>query len=192
MENAYDAVVLDLGLPDIDGFTVCHRCARRTAGRRCSCSPPWTGSTSGSAGWMSARMIPGQTVRVRRTARPPASPATPRRGTAPAQLIVGDLVLDPATHTVTRGLSPIELTGKEFELLAYLMRYPDQVLSRPGWSTTCGNPAYDGDLHIVNVYIAYLRDKIDRPFGRGSLQTVRSAGFRIRDDRGDDERPEDA
>ncbi len=72
------------------------------------------------------------------------------------------------------------------------MRYPDQVLSRTRLVDHVWDPAYDGDLHIVNVYIAYLRDKIDRPFGRESLQTVRSAGYRIRDDRGDDERPEDA
>lgn len=191
MENTYDAVVLDLGLPDIDGFTVCHRL--RQADR-------W-------APILMLTALDGVDQRVRGLdvgaddylVKPFAFAellarlrALLRRGAAPrpAQLVVGDLVLDPATHTVTRGLSPIELTGKEFELLAYLMRYPDQVLSRTRLVDHVWDSAYEGDLHIVNVYIAYLRDKIDRPFGRESVQTVRVAGYRIRDDRGD-ELPED-
>jgi two-component system OmpR family response regulator len=187
IESCYDAVVLDLGLPDIDGFTVCHRL--RQADR-------W-------APVLMLTALDGVEERVRGLdvgaddylVKPFAFAellarlrALLRRGAAPrpVRLVVGDLVLDPATRAVTRGSCQIELTGKEFELLAYLMRYPDQVHSRTRLVEHVWDSAYDGDLHIVNVYVSYLRDKIDRPFGRRSLQTVRSAGYRIRDDPRDD------
>jgi two-component system, OmpR family, response regulator len=182
-EQPYDAMVLDLGLPDVDGFTVCRRL------REHAC-------------WMPVLMLTaldGVHHRVRGLdvgaddylVKPFAFAellarlrALLRRGTSPrpAQLAVGDLVLDPASRTVARGSCRIELTCKEFELLAYLMRYPDQVLSRTRLVEHVWDSAYDGDLHIVNVYIAYLRDKIDRPFKRASLQTVRAAGYRIQND----------
>ena len=97
-------------------------------------------------------------------------------------LSVGDLSLDPARHEVSRGGSMIELTPTEFALLEYLMRRPGDVLTRATLVEHVWDFAYDGDPRIVNVYIRSLRDKIDRPFKRASLETVRGLGYRIRDD----------
>lgn len=183
VEQPYDVVVLDLGLPDLDGFTVCRRL------REHGCWVPVLMLTAldgvdhrvhgldvGADDYLVKPFAFAELLaRLRALLRRGAAPR-------PVQLIVGDLVLDPASRTVTRGPCRIDLTRKEFELLAYFMRYPDQVLSRTRLVEHVWDSAYDGDLHIVNVYIAYLRDKIDRPFKRASLQTVRAAGYRIHDD----------
>ncbi len=97
-------------------------------------------------------------------------------------LSVGDLKLDPARRLVTRDDTPIELTTKEFALLEYFMRNPEQVLSRTRLIEHVWDFAYDGDSNVVDVYVRYLREKIDRPFGRESLQTVRGAGYRLQRD----------
>jgi two-component system OmpR family response regulator len=83
---------------------------------------------------------------------------------------------------VRRGVTGIELTAREFALLEYLMRYSSRVLTRTTLVEHVWDDAFDGDLHVVNVYISYLREKIDRPFGRNSLQTVRGAGYRLCDE----------
>jgi two-component system OmpR family response regulator len=105
-----------------------------------------------------------------------------RRGAEPrpTTMRVGDLALDPASHTVMRGGTRVELTAREFSLLEYLMRYRGEVISRTRLVDHVWDSAYDGDLHVVNVYVAYLRDKIDRPFGRATIETVRGAGYRLR------------
>jgi two-component system OmpR family response regulator len=110
-----------------------------------------------------------------------------RRGAQPrpATMRAGDLVLDPASHSVSRGGTPVQLTAKEFALLEYLMRYPGEVISRTRVVDHVWDSAYEGDLHVVNVYVASLRDKIDRPFGRATIETVRGAGFRLRTDETD-------
>ena len=100
----------------------------------------------------------------------------------PSKLQVGALRLDPAARQVTRDGEPIELTAKEFALLEYFMRHAGEVLSRTRLVDHVWDSAYDGDLHVVSVYVGYLRDKIDRPFGTSSLETVRGAGYRLRDD----------
>jgi len=109
-----------------------------------------------------------------------------RRGTRPrpSVLEVGDLTLDPATRRVGRGDREISLTAKEFSLLEYFMRHPEVVIGRTQLIEHVWDFAFDGDPHVVNVYVGYLRDKIDRPFGRASLETVRGAGYRLRDERG--------
>ena len=182
-EHPYDAVVLDLGLPDIDGFAVCRQLRERSR-------------------WMPILMLTaldGVEHRVRGLdvgaddylVKPFAFAelvarlrALMRRGVTPrpARLAVGDLVLDPASRTVARDRRPIDVTAKEFALLEYLMRHPGEVLTRTRLVEHVWDSAYDGDLHVVNVYVAYLRDKIDRPFGRASLETVRGAGYRLHDD----------
>jgi len=100
----------------------------------------------------------------------------------PAVLKIGDLSLDPARHEVRRGGSSIELTPTEFALLEYFMRHRDDVLTRRRLIEHVWDYAFEGDPRIVNVYIRSLRDKIDRPFGRATLDTVRGMGYRIRDD----------
>jgi len=182
--NEYDGIVLDVRLGDIDGFEVCRRL--RSAGRwspvlmltaRDAVEDRVAGLDAGADDYLTkpfafAELLARLRALFRRGARP-----------RPATLEVGDLVLDPASRMVRRGERAIDLTTKEFALLEYLMRHRDTVVSRAellehGWDF-----AFDGDPHIVTVYIGYLRDKIDRPFGRTSLETLRAAGYRLRDDR---------
>jgi two-component system OmpR family response regulator len=98
----------------------------------------------------------------------------------PAVLEVGDLRLDPATRTVSRGSTEIALSSKEFALLQTFMRRPGQVLSRLNLLEHAWDFAYDNRSNIVDVYIRRLRTKIDEPFGVRTLETVRGAGYRLR------------
>jgi two-component system OmpR family response regulator len=100
-------------------------------------------------------------------------------------LRVGDLTLDPATRRVARGDAPIELTAREFALLEYLMRHRGEVQSRTRLIEHVWDFAFDGDSNVVDVYVRYLREKVDRPFGRDSIETVRGAGYRLREEAGD-------
>jgi two-component system OmpR family response regulator len=182
-EYPYDAVVLDVGLPDLDGFTVCRRI--RAGGGWVpvlmltaldSIANRVRGLDVGADDYLVkpfafAELVARIRGLVRRGARP-----------RPTTLVVGDLELDPAARTVARCGRPIRLTAKEFALLEYLMRNKDQVLTRTRLIEHVWDSAYDGDPHVVNVFVAYLRDKIDRPFGTTSLETVRGVGYRLRDD----------
>jgi two-component system, OmpR family, response regulator len=107
-----------------------------------------------------------------------------RRGTTerPTIVAVGDLVLDPARHEARRGDEPITLTAKEFALLEYFMRRAGQVLDRTHLIEHVWDFAFEGDSNVVDVHVANLRAKIDRPFGRTSLETIRGAGYRLRDE----------
>jgi DNA-binding response OmpR family regulator len=107
-----------------------------------------------------------------------------RRGAPerPTILQAGDLSLDPATRTVRRGDEPIELTPREFGVLQYLMHRRDQVVSKIDLLEHVWDAHYDGDPNVVEVYVGYLRRKIDTPFGRNSVRTVRGAGYRLVDD----------
>jgi len=182
-EHSFDAVVLDLGLPDLDGFTVCRRLREHGT---------WAPVLMLTALDAVDQRVRGLDVGADDYLVKPFAfaellarlRALQRRGVTPrpARLAVGDLVLDPASRTVTRGDQRIDLTAKEFALLEYFIRHPGEVLSRTRLVEHVWDSAYDGDLHVVNVYVAYLRDKIDRPFGRASLLTVRGAGYRLHDD----------
>ncbi|RZU64548.1 DNA-binding response OmpR family regulator [Microterricola gilva] len=109
-----------------------------------------------------------------------------RRGSSPRPPIlrVGDLSLDPATRSVDRAGAPIELTAREFAVLEFLCRNTDRVVGKREVLDGVWDFAFDGDPNIVEVYIRHLRNKIDRPFGRASIQTLRGAGYRLSDDRG--------
>ena len=98
----------------------------------------------------------------------------------PAVLEVGDLRLDPATRRVWRGEAEIHLSAKEFALLETFMRRPGQVLTRYQLLEHCWDYSYENRSNVVDVYVRYLREKVDRPFGRASLETVRGAGYRLR------------
>jgi two-component system OmpR family response regulator len=183
-ENGYDAIVLDVGLDDIDGFEVCARI--RTAGQwapvlmltaRDAVDDRIRGLDSGADDYLTKPFAFTELLARLR--------ALLRRGARerPSVLHVGDLELDPATRAVRRAGQLITLTAKEFALLEYLMRHPDHLLGRAELIDHVWDFAYDGDSHVVSVYVGYLRDKIDRPFGRASLETVRGMGYRIRDDR---------
>ncbi len=99
----------------------------------------------------------------------------------PTVLTVGDLAVDPATHRVTRAGVPIQLTRKEFALLEYFARHVGEVLSRTNLIEHVWDFAFEGDSNVVDVYVRYLRQKIDRPFGRDTLETVRGAGYRLQE-----------
>ena len=107
-----------------------------------------------------------------------------RRGAPerPAQLVAGDLILDPGSRTCRRAAVEIDLTPREFAVLEYLMRHRDQVVSKTQIMANVWDTFYDGDPNVVEVYVGYLRRKIDAPFGRHSIETVRGAGYRLRDD----------
>src|SRR5689334_3776619 len=186
-ENDYDAIVLDVildvGAEPIDGFEVCRRL------RRASRWPPVLmvtardavedrvyGLDAGADDYLTKPFSLDELLARLR--------ALMRRGVAerPAVLRVGDLSLDPARHEVLRRGRVIELTPTEFALLEYLMRRPGEVLTRATLVEHVWDFAFEGDPRIVNVYIRSLRDKIDRPFKRASLETVRGLGYRMRDD----------
>jgi DNA-binding response OmpR family regulator len=104
-----------------------------------------------------------------------------RRGVQPrpAVLAVDDLELDPAAHTVRRGETTIELTPREFSLLEFLMRRAGEAVSKADILHHVWDANYEGDANVVEVYVGYLRRKIDTPFGKQSVQTVRGAGYRL-------------
>jgi two-component system, OmpR family, response regulator len=186
-ENDYDAIVLDVILdargPAIDGFEVCRRL--RTARRwapvlmvtaRDAVADRVHGLDAGADDYLTKPFSLDELLaRLRALMRRPPT----RR---PAVLTLGDLSLDPARHEVARGGSVIDLTPTEFALLECLMRRPGDVLTRATLVEHVWDFAFDGDPKIVTVYIRALRDKIDRPFQRASLETVRGLGYRIRND----------
>jgi len=102
----------------------------------------------------------------------------------PVVLEVGDLRLDPAVHRAWRGEVELRLSGKEFALLEEFMRRSGQILSRSQLLDAAWDMGYERRSNLVDVYVRYLREKIDRPFGRHALETVRGAGYRLREDAG--------
>ncbi|MGZ4571671.1 MAG: response regulator transcription factor [Blastococcus sp.] len=112
--------------------------------------------------------------------------ALARRGATarPAVLRAGDLLLDPARHRVSRGGTEISLTPREFAVLEYLVRNPDVALSKTAILQAVWDDAFDGDVNIVETYVSYLRRKIDTPFGRSSIRTIRGAGYLFSPDGG--------
>ena len=183
-ENPYDAVVLDVMLPDIDGFTVCRRL--REAGRwapilmltaRDAVTDRVEGLDAGADDYLTKPFAFTELLARLR--------ALIRRGSGdrPPVLVAGDLALDPATRRVTRGETEINLTPKEFALLEYFLRHSGEVMSRSRIIEHVWDFAFDGDSNVVDVYVRYLREKVDRPFGHRSLETVRGAGYRLRNDR---------
>jgi len=112
--------------------------------------------------------------------------AVMRRGAPerPAKLVAGDLLIDPATRRCTRGETAVPLTSREYAVLEYLMRRADEVVSKTELLQHVWDEFYDGDPNIVEVYVGYLRRKVDAPFGKQSIETVRGAGYRLRLDGG--------
>ncbi|WP_214414627.1 response regulator transcription factor [Sphaerisporangium fuscum] len=179
-ENAYDAIVLDVMLPRVNGYAVCRRL--RDAG-------DWTPImmlTAKDGEYDEAEALdtgaddflskPFSYVVLLARLR-----ALVRRGgrERPAVLTVGDLVVDPAGMRCRRAGVDIALTPKEFAVLHALARRAGEVVSKAELLQQAWDFAYDGDPSIVEVYISALRRKIDAPFGRSSLVTVRGAGYRL-------------
>jgi two-component system, OmpR family, response regulator len=183
IENDFDAVVLDAMIPAPNGYEVCRR--MREAGRwapvlmltaRDSVPDRVTGLDAGADDYLTKPFALAELhARLRALTR-----RDPRE--RPVVLTVGDLTLDPVTRLVRRGDDVIDLSPKEFGLLEELMRRPGEVLTRTHLLHHVWDFAYEGDSNVVDVYVRYLRLKIDRPFNRSSLQTVRGVGYRIVDD----------
>jgi two-component system, OmpR family, response regulator len=180
VENDYDAVVLDAMIPPPDGFEVCRR--MRQEGRwapvlmltaRDAVPDRVRGLDAGADDYLTKPFALAELfARVRSlTRRDPLE--------RPVVLTVGDLTLDPVSRTVRRGDVDIALSPKEFALLQELMRRPGEALSRSYLIDHVWDFAYDGGSNVVDVYIRYLRDKVDRPFGRETIRTVRGAGYRL-------------
>jgi two-component system OmpR family response regulator len=178
----YDAIVLDVMLPGIDGFETCRQI--RAKGVRApvlmltardSVDDRVAGLDSGADDYLVKPFAFAELLARLR--------ALARRGELerPGVLEVGDLRLDPASRRVWRGDSEVNLSAKEFQLLETFMRHPGEVLSRYQLLEHAWDYDYENRSNIVDVYVRYLRDKIDRPFGVSQLETVRGAGYRLRD-----------
>jgi two-component system, OmpR family, response regulator len=181
----YDAIVLDVMLPGADGFAVCRRL--RESGRwspvlmltaRDAVEDRVAGLDAGADDYLTKPFSVSELLaRLRALARRPPLER-------PTVLEVGDLRLDPATRRVWRGEAEIRLSAKEFRLLEAFMRRPGEVMSRYRLLEHCWDYEYDNRSNVVDVYVRYLREKVDRPFGRAGIETVRGAGYRLRLDSG--------
>jgi two-component system OmpR family response regulator len=181
----YDAIVLDVMLPGLDGFEVCRRLRQDgvwspvlmlTA--RDAIEDRVRGLDNGADDYL---IKPFSLAELAARLR-----ALSRRGPIerPAVLALGDLHLDPAAKRVWRGVTDIGLSAKEFSLLETFMRRPGQLLDRYQLLEHAWDYEYENRSNVVDVYVRYLRRKIDRPFGVESIETVRGAGYRIRPDGG--------
>ncbi len=179
--HRYDAIVLDLMLPGLDGFETCTRL--RESGvwtpvlmltARDAVEDRVLGLDSGADDYLTK---PFSVAELRARLRAIVRRAPSER---PSVLEVGDLRLDPATHEAWRGEVELQLAAKEFALLELFMRRPGEVLSRYELLENAWDMAYDNRSNVVTVHIRRLREKVDRPFGRESLETVRGAGYRLR------------
>ena len=179
----YDAIVLDRMLPGLDGVNVCR--AWRENGvwapvlmltARDGIEDRVAGLDAGADDYLPK---PFSFAELNARLRALVRRNVPER---PVVIDVGDLRLDPATRQVWRGGVEIGLSTKEFALLETLMRRAGLVLSRTQLLEHAWDYAYENRSNVVDVYIRYLREKVDRPFGRESIETVRGAGYRLRKD----------
>ncbi len=179
-EFTYDVVVLDLMLPGMSGWAVCEQLRA---------DENWTPVlmlTAKDGDWDQVEALDAGADDY--VTKPFSHPvlvarlrALVRRGAQarPSTLVVGDLVIDPAARTVARGDAPLELTSREFAVLEFLARRAGRVCSKREVIENVWDVDFDGDPNIVEVYVGHLRRKLDRPFGRNSIETVRGAGYRL-------------
>jgi len=181
----YDAILLDVMLPDLDGFETCRRL--RSQGvwvpilmltARDAIEDRVRGLDTGADDYLTKPFSLAEVLARLR--------ALVRRGPIerPTVLEVGDLQLDPATHEVWRGNHEVRLSAREFALLETFMRRPGQVLTQLQLLEAAWDLGYEQRSNVVEVYVRYLREKIDRPFDVKSIETVRGAGYRLRKDGG--------
>ncbi len=181
----YEAVVLDVMLPGMDGVETCRRLRAEAhwvpvlmLTARDAIEDRVRGLDGGADDYMTKPFSLAElTARLR---------ALARRGPSarPAVLEVGPLRLDPATREVRRGDAEIELSAREFALLEAFMRRPGRVLTQGQLLEAAWDAGYEQRSNVVEVYVRYLREKIDRPFGAAAIETVRGAGYRLRKDGG--------
>jgi two-component system OmpR family response regulator len=178
---SYDAIVLDVMLPGADGFEICRRMrgngvwspvlmltARDGVDDRVS------GLDAGADDYL-AKPFAFEELLARLRALTRRAPAE-----RPPVLEVGDLRLDPAAHKAWRADQELVLSAKEFALLELFMRRPGLTLSRTQLLDGAWDMAFESRSNVIDVYVRYLREKIDRPFGRDSIETIRGVGYRLR------------
>jgi len=176
----YDVVVLDIMVPGLSGYRICQEM------RKAGVWTPVLMLTAKDGEYDEADAFdigaddyltkPFSYVVLVARLRSLVRRSAPER---PAVLSAGDLVLDPAGHRVARGDSELTLTPREFALLHFLMRHRDRVVSKADILEGVWDAHYEGDDNIVEVYVGYLRKKIDAPFGLHSIETVRGVGYRL-------------
>ncbi len=180
-ENPYAAVVLDIMLPGFDGFELCRRL--RAAGiwapvlmltARDQVGDRVRGLDAGADDYL---VKPFSLLELSARLRALARRADRRR---PAVLSEGDLKLDPASKRAWRADAELQLSPKEFSLLEFFLRNPGTVLTRSQIIEAVWDFAYDGTSNVVDQYVNYLRRKVDIPFGRTDIETVRGIGYRLR------------
>jgi len=181
----YDAVILDVMLPGIDGFATCRRLRENGMSSpmlmltaRGSVQDRVAGLDGGADDYLTkpfsfAELLARLRALLRR-----------RESESPSMLVAGDLSMDRSARKVWRGKKEIPLTGKEFALLEVFMRRPGQMLSRLELLEQAWDQDYQHRSNVIEVYIRYLRRKIDHPFATNTLETVRGAGYRLRKDGG--------
>jgi two-component system OmpR family response regulator len=177
----YDAIVLDVMLPGIDGFETCSRL--RAGGLRTpilmltardTVDDRITGLDTGADDYLTKPFDFGELLaRLRALARRGPTERAP-------VLRVGDLELDPASRTVRRGASEVPLRTKEMQLLEVFMRHPGEVLTRYQLLEGAWDMGYEHRSNVIDVYVRYLREKVDRPFGVETIETVRGVGYRLK------------
>ncbi|HYM59070.1 MAG TPA: response regulator transcription factor [Solirubrobacteraceae bacterium] len=174
----YDAVVLDVMLPGLDGFEVCQALRRSERSvpvlmltARAAVSDRIRGLDAGADDYLVKPFDFGELLARLR--------ALLRRGPAerPPVLELGDLRVDPATRVATRSGRQVELTAREFDVLELLARHPGQVVSRTQLLEEVWDENFDGSPNVVDVYVGYLRRKLERPSGPRLIRTVRGVGF---------------
>jgi two-component system OmpR family response regulator len=180
--TAYDAIVLDIMLPGIDGFEVCRRLRAANVWSpillltaRDGVSDRVAGLDGGADDYLTKPFSFAELLARLR--------ALVRRGSIerPVELRIGELRLDPATKRVWRGEAEIELSAKEFAILETFMRRPGEVLSRYALLEQAWDYDYENRSNVVDSYVRFLRQKIDKPFGTDSIETVRGSGYRLRE-----------
>ncbi|GLZ07490.1 DNA-binding response regulator [Actinomadura sp. NBRC 104412] len=184
-EGDFDAIVLDILLPKVNGYEVCRRLRAEgltvpilMLSAKDGEYDQADGLDLGADDYLTKPF--SYVVLVARLR------ALMRRGTLahPVVLQAGDLRMDPARHEVTRAGTPIALTPREFALLEFLLRRRGEVVSKREILRHVWDAHYEGEPNVVEVYIGYLRRKIDAPFARNAVQTVRGVGYRLASDGG--------
>ena len=181
-----DVIVLDIMLPGLNGYRVCRALREDSVGTPILMLTAKSGEydeaealDTGADDFLSKPfsfvvLVARIRALLRRSADGRAQP-----------LVIGDLMLDPLARTCRRGDTEIALTTREYELLEALMRKPGQVVAKQELLEHVWGQGFEGDPNVVEVYIGYLRRKIDRPFGHHDIETVRGVGYRIVDGSGD-------